>query len=367
VWCHLEDGADWDELVAGLCSFCELTTAAAENALVNLVIHWRGQGMLTSDDTEGAEVQLAPERNDLPEVAAEDSIPFPKQAKVQAEEHYGLLDSRFCVQFCQPEQLDWIMPTLTHFHVDVDRAPDHVITVYAEGDKHYIFRDQELVHTDKRISELAPLLKYQLVRCALDKHDHILNLHAGVIAKNGAVFALPAQSGEGKSTLVAGLIKRGYEYFSDEIAPLSRGSCTVIPVPLGICIKDTAFPTLQRQYPEILTQPVHDREDGRRAIYLPPPTASIASGDQPAEISHIVFPRYQAGTATALTQVPSVEAFARVLEQCVSIPKPLTLEDASALVNWIEQVQCYDLVSGSLDASMDQIDRLAEAFNETSG
>ncbi len=46
------------------------------------------------------------------------------------------------------------------------------------------------------------------------------------------------------------------------------------------------------------------------------------------------------------------------MEQCVSIPKPLTLDDAAALVGWIEQVQCYDLVSGSLEAMMDQIDRM---------
>ncbi|MFT7532651.1 MAG: hypothetical protein ACI9FD_003684, partial [Gammaproteobacteria bacterium] len=76
-------------------------------------------------------------------------------------------------------------------------------------------------------------------------YDHILNLHAGVVAKGGAVFAFPANSGAGKSTLVAGLIKRGYQYFSDEIVPLARDTCLATPIPLGICIKDTAFPTLQ--------------------------------------------------------------------------------------------------------------------------
>ena len=127
-------------------------------------------------------------------------------------------------------------------------------------------------------------------------------------------------------------------------------------------IKDTAFPTLQSRYPQVLRQPLHDREDGRRAVYLPPPTASIARGDKPGQISHIVFPKYREGATTSLTPVPRVEAFARALEQCVSIPKPLTLADAGALVHWIEQVQCYDLVSGSLEAAIEQIDSLADGF-----
>ncbi len=163
------------------------------------------------------------------------------------------------------------MPALTHLEVAADQVPDHVITVYGEGGRHHIFQDREAGAQVKLISQLAPYLKNQLVRTALERYDHILNLHAGVVSRDGALIALPAQSGDGKSTLVAGLIKRGYRYFSDELAPLARNSCEVIPVPLGICIKDTAFPTLQDYYPEIRDQPIHDRADGRRAVYLPPP------------------------------------------------------------------------------------------------
>jgi glycosyltransferase involved in cell wall biosynthesis len=363
VWCKLEDGADWDNVVSGLCDFCDMSAAEAEDALVNLVVHWRGQGVLKSDPSSADESPLSPSRDDAPTAAAENSVAFPEPDKIYHERHYRVLERSFCIQFSEPEQLEWIAPTLTHFEQDKGQSADHLITIVADGGEHHIFVGERLTFVGRRISELAPLIKYQLVRNALDHYDHILNLHAGVVAKGGAVFAFPANSGAGKSTLVAGLIKRGYQYFSDEIVPLARDTCLATPIPLGICIKDTAFPTLQVLYPEILHQPLHNREDGRRAIYLPPPKDSIASYKNPLAISHIVFPHYEPGAATSLTPVTRVEAFARVLEQCVSIPKPLTLADASALVNWIEQVQCYDMISGSLDAAMDQIDGLLGAAN----
>ena len=200
VWCRLEDGASWDELVAGLSNFCRISAADAEATLANLVVHWRGQGVLRGNEADSEEEELAPSREDLPEGVDKDAVSFPASPPVQREQHYRVLGSCFCVQFCELEQSDWLMPALTHFEVSEDREADHVITVYEEGGRHHIFRDQELVHTDMLISQLAPFVKHQLVRTALDVYDHILNLHAGAVSKNGALIALPAQSGGGKST-----------------------------------------------------------------------------------------------------------------------------------------------------------------------
>ena len=48
----------------------------------------------------------------------------------------------------------------------------------------------------------------------------------------------------------------------------------------------------------------------------------------------------------------------RILEQCISIPKPLTLVDATTLVNWFEKVECYELVNGSLEEAVNEIESL---------
>jgi len=198
------------------------------------------------------------------------------------------------------------------------------------------------------------------VLLALAKVDYLLALHAGIVEKRGALIALPANSGEGKSTLVAGLIKAGYRYLSDDLAPILRDTAHVVPVPVSICIKDSGFPVLKESYPEILQLPLMDRDDGRRAVYMPPPRGSIMPKGDSKPITHIVFPKYQEGADTRLTPLSRVAAFGRLLEQCVSIPSGLALEDAAMLVGWIEQVNCFDLVSGSLDSAIVAIDSLID-------
>lgn len=55
-------------------------------------------------------------------------------------------------------------------------------------------------------------------------------VHAGVVAMGERVVAFPAESGDGKSTLVAGLTMAGATYLSDEALVLDRDG-TVVPYP----------------------------------------------------------------------------------------------------------------------------------------
>jgi len=48
-------------------------------------------------------------------------------------------------------------------------------------------------------------------------------VHAGVVARRGRVLAVPAASGGGKTTLVAALLRDGWEYVSDEALVLAPG------------------------------------------------------------------------------------------------------------------------------------------------
>jgi len=52
----------------------------------------------------------------------------------------------------------------------------------------------------------------------LNVRSHLL-IHAGVVARHGKATILTADSGGGKTTMVLGLIQRGYNFLSDELAP----------------------------------------------------------------------------------------------------------------------------------------------------
>ncbi len=116
------------------------------------------------------------------------------------------------------------------------------------------------------------------------------------------------------------------------------------------------------RYPQLRRLRTHRRSDGKRIRYLPPPRPI---GQQRARsLTHMVFPRYQPGADARLRPIRSIEGFGRVLEECVAIPRPLSLDDAAVLVDWIEQVQCYELVSSCLEHAVELIERLVEAYRQ---
>lgn len=67
-------------------------------------------------------------------------------------------------------------------------------------------------------------------------HTPALALHAGVVARAGRALVLPGPSGHGKSTLVAALLRAGWDYVSDESLCLrwDDGALVAYPRPLGL-------------------------------------------------------------------------------------------------------------------------------------
>lgn len=63
------------------------------------------------------------------------------------------------------------------------------------------------------------------------RHD-LLWMHAGVVARAGRALILAGLAGQGKSTLVAEFLARGWTYLSDEIAAIDVERTAVLPFPL---------------------------------------------------------------------------------------------------------------------------------------
>ena len=62
-----------------------------------------------------------------------------------------------------------------------------------------------------------------------------LFVHAGVVGWRGGAIVMPGRSYAGKTTLVAALVERGAEYYSDEFALIDRdGLVWPYPVPLSV-------------------------------------------------------------------------------------------------------------------------------------
>lgn len=154
----------------------------------------------------------------------------------------------------------------------------------------------------------APLavraLFWHLNRLALRTLRHTV-LHAGAVATEGRTAVLPASMESGKSTLVAALVREGFEYLSDELAPLAvEDEIRLWPYrcPLGL------DPGSFRLFPELRPSlAVELQDDGHWFVPVPKAAQRADEGVSPAAI---IFPRYQRGAGCRLTSIGPQRALA---------------------------------------------------------
>ena len=115
------------------------------------------------------------------------------------------------------------------------------------------------------------------------------------------------------------------------------------PIPGGaLSVKAGGWALLEPHFPGLSASPEHDREDGvtvrsclrrGRACRLP--------GALPGP-RRSGFPRDVAGAAPTLRPVPAADALARLLTECLAIPRRLDAELVAAIIETVERAACWN-------------------------
>ena len=95
--------------------------------------------------------------------------------------------------------------------------------------------------------------------------SHFL-IHAGAVSRDRQGIVISADAGHGKTTLVLELVRRGFQFLSDEIAALGRADAQVHPFPRSLRLRRdtlalTGFPQATEGAPEWLGKLLLDIED----------------------------------------------------------------------------------------------------------
>jgi hypothetical protein len=101
-------------------------------------------------------------------------------------------------------------------------APDKTYGLYCDGDMFRLYENGDEISFGESRSNFLNFYN-ALLRVAVGEHSELfVFLHAGVVGWNGKAIIMPANSYNGKTTLVAELIKCGAEYYSDEYALIDK-------------------------------------------------------------------------------------------------------------------------------------------------
>jgi hypothetical protein len=241
-------------------------------------------------------------------------------------------------------------------HLEVEARPADVVFHVRESNGGCVVFDGLLpVACAETPRGLVPSLKNLLRRLAVARRPYFIEIHAGVVRLGDEILLLPGSAGHGKTTLTAALSHGDGLYLSDEIGLLDRDSLGVLPMPLAMTIKPGSVEPLRHLYPSIALLEEHVREDHQPVRYLAPPRNRCEYDQTPRPARWVVFPHYEPGVDTQVTALSPTEGLTRLLDESLVLPTGLGRSNVAMLVDWVRQLDFYDLRLSSLEPALQAI------------
>jgi len=263
---------------------------------------------------------------------------------------YRCLDYEFVVECAEPALGARIGCLLVPWAIDTaSDAPVYslVATDTSVGAWYHLGLDGDELAVGPDAGDLVDQLLFAVSAAAFAcAHTHLL-VHAGaVVAPDGTAVLLPGPSGAGKTTLVAGLVRAGFGYLSDEAGAID---------PATLCVHAFARPLgLKGEARTLFGVP-----GGDGVQYLAPDELRPRAITGPAPVGHVIAPRYERGAPTAVTRMTPAQT---VVELGATAMNLLDLDDGLDVLAAVARgAPGARLVSGDLDAAIAAVQELTGA------
>ncbi len=200
--------------------------------------------------------------------------------------------------------------------MDDDAVPDFVIRVAGTGGWRRLLRRQAMAYIDTPPpyaplpERLAPIMFEQALNwCVATRTFTHLILHSAVVAKAGRAVILPGQSGQGKSTLCAALVARGWRHLSDEFALLDPDTLAITAHPRPISLKNRSIAVVSAWAPELAMSPAYEGTPKGTIAYVRPSPDAVEAAPMPAMPAAVVYPRFDPDAEPGLDPMGKAAAF----------------------------------------------------------
>jgi HprK-related kinase A len=207
------------------------------------------------------------------------------------------------------------------------------------------------------VENAFPLLEWGLNWCVATTAHQYLMLHAAVVEKEGVALLMPALPGSGKSTLCAALAHRGWRLLSDEFALIRPGSADVTPFPRCIPLKNESIDVIRRFAPDATLGPTFLGTRKGDVAHVKPPRESIARSREPATITHVLFPQFEANADVSFATIPKARAFMKVASNSFNY-ELFGADGFQTVGDIVERSECLGISFGDLEAAVAALDTL---------
>jgi hypothetical protein len=227
-------------------------------------------------------------------------------------------------------------------HYEVRRTPGEQLPVMLSV-------DGERLCSGRTATDLSSRLTWHLNRSVIERSGpRYVLLHAAAATIAGVTVILPADMESGKTTTVAGLLRDGFGYVTDEAVALDPVTGWVTPFPKLLSLDQGSWPLFADCRPHPALPPgvqwyLAPQDLGAEAAraHVPPPRV-------------VVFPRYVAGARTEVVPVSRAEALQGLAQMTFDFPDRAG-RNLHALATVAASATAARLVIGSLDDAVSAV------------
>ena len=200
------------------------------------------------------------------------------------------------------------------------------------------------IHRD----ELPGTLMAEVVRLTAGTMDMATVLQAGAVASGGKAIVVAGPPACGKSSLVAWLVAKGFDYVADDVVALTDDDGGILGFPGGLVLEGdpvTASTARFREFPSL--------GNAEQTIFRLPQAASTIS-----RCALLVFPQYEAGAQLSIRSLSAARAGSRLVQCCLNADKTRD-GGLAAIVGLARAAPALQLKYGSYDQLSGILDMLA--------
>jgi hypothetical protein len=259
----------------------------------------------------------------------------------------------FVVRTCDRALGEYLGAVLDPFAVDGSAGDgQHAVPAYSIVDRGDAAKNRYALYFGRERLALTPsgsfvvaTLLWHVNRRAVESGDGFVLVHAGAVVWDGRAALFPAPMESGKTTLVAGLVRAGAGYLSDEAAAIDPLTLKVHPFPKSLTVGVGSWEVLAD-----LT-PVVDPDVTRRYLltewHVDVRTIRSDALVPPTPPAFVIAPRYERDAATVLLPMTRAEAVMEMGQNSFNLQRHGG-QGVEALAAVARRSTCHRLVVGDL-------------------
>ncbi len=238
----------------------------------------------------------------------------------------------------------------------VDRGP-------AAARRYAVYFGDRRIGSGNRPERALMMLLWHLNAAVVRASGHLVVVHAAGAERDGAAVLLPAPSGGGKTTLVAGLVRAGLRYLTDEAVAIDPATLLVQPFPKALALDPGSWQVHADLRPRLDPSVA---PFGTFQWHVPPAAIRPDAVAPAARPRLVVAPRYVPGARTRLRKIERPEMLKLLAESTFNF-HDVGRRNLEVLAEVVRGCECYRATVGELGPACDEVVAVLDRLLPTEG